>query len=227
MKYGAAAIYGPVFRGIFIAFVVVSLVVIAGCAEVRVSPSDVILPLDQQVSFAANVDHDLGIISSKSQTITWTAYNLTEHRPARISPQGTFTARLPGVYEITAHSGDDDGHAKVTVPDGVTFNPNEKPSQITPVSSAGDLPSPPALPPPPVNGPGWRDSDFPRAFYFENRLGRDLHRGRIQFASLRTARPAHAGSRSISPGRPFFQNGPGAQTAAGIIRPHMRASSTS
>ena len=219
MKAIAAAISGARKLGVM-GFLAIASGTFAGCAEIKVSPDDVTLPLDQNVSFAAKVDKDVETFSGKPENVTWTAYDVTEQSPARISPQGTFTARLPGVYEVTAHSGHDEGHARVTVPDGVTFNPKENPTQTTTVSSAGGLVMPPALPSPPVTGPGWQDSNFRRAFYVDNRLGRDLHRGRLQVALLRTPGAARPGSRALQAGRPLFQAGPRAvQGSPGVFQP--------
>ena len=220
MRIIAAVIFGARKRLALILFYAIASGGFVGCAEIKISPDDVALPLDQNVSFTAKVDKDVGIFSSKNESVTWTAYNVTEQSPSRISPQGTFTARLPGVYEITAHSGHDEGHAKVTVPDGITFNPKENPTQTTTVSSAGGLAMPPAVPPPPATGPGWQDSNFRRAFYVDNRPGRDLHRGRLQFALLRTPRAARPGSRALQAGRPLLQAGPrGGQNAPGVLQP--------
>src|SRR6202011_462783 len=102
------------------------------------------------------------------------AQNVTENRPARISPQGTFTARLPGVYNITVKAGNQIGHATIRVPDGVTSDPKEPPSQVTAVSSLTNLgTTPPALQPPPITSPGWQDNNFRSAFQIENRRGHD------------------------------------------------------
>jgi hypothetical protein len=173
MKSIAAAISETRKRLALIGLLTIAAGAFGGCAEIKVSPDDVTLPLDQNVAFTATVDKDVGIFSGKTENITWAAYNVTEDHPARISPQGTFTARLPGVYEITAHVGHDEGHTKITVPDGVTFNPKAQPLQVTTVSARSTGSTPPPLPAPPSTGPGWRDSTFRSAFRIENRRGRD------------------------------------------------------
>jgi hypothetical protein len=220
MKTIAAAISETRKRLALMGLLAIAAGAFGGCAEIKVSPDDVTLPLDQNVSFVATVDRDADISPRKSATVSCTAYNVTEQSSARISPQGTFTARLPGVYEITERSGHDEGHAKVIVPDGITFNPNAQPTQKTTVSSSGGLPPPPALPQPPITGPGWQDANFPPAFYAENHLGRDLHRGRAQFALVRTPQPARPGSRAVRAGRPLFQAGSrGLQGPPGVLQP--------
>ena len=154
---------------------------LTGCVSrqrLRVTPPNAILPLDQSLAFAAATEvRKPGL--SIAGPIVWTARNVTEHSQARISPDGTFTARLPGKYRITAQSGHYKARVMLQVPDGMTRDPKAKPVQTTPnISSRGGGGIPPVLPRPPITGPGWQDSSFTRAFALENRRGRDLLRPR-------------------------------------------------
>jgi RHS repeat-associated protein len=142
-----------------------------------VRPTHVKLPLDQSVGFSAaqyKEGHPLNV-----GQVHWTAENVGTHRPARVSPDGVFTARLPGLYKVKARSGRRRGFAIVAVPDGIRHNPNWKPIQCISVStqtfvqgsSACPAGIPPSLPEPAITGPGWQDSNFRKAFLINNRLG--------------------------------------------------------
>lgn len=141
--------------------------------ELWVSPRRVTLLLDQSVTFTAAIGNNAKRKPHAAADVVWEVFNVTENRPARISPKGTFTARLPGVYRVTAKIGHHQGHVTVKVPDGRTRDPNEQPSQVTNVSSTEELGTPPVLPAPSVYGPGWQDGNFRRAFSIENRHGRN------------------------------------------------------
>jgi len=133
-------------------------VLLTSCLGVR--PTHLKLPLDQSVGFSAaqyKKGHPLNV-----GQVYWTAENLGTHRPARVSPDGVFTARLPGVYKVKAKSGRRRGFAIVAVPDGIRHNPNWKPTQCISVStqtfiqgsSACPTGTPPPLPEPAITGPG-------------------------------------------------------------------------
>jgi hypothetical protein len=148
---------------------------LTGCLGVR--PMHVKLPLDQSVNFSAaqyKRGHPLNV-----GEVHWSAENLGTHRPARVSPDGVFTARLPGLYKIKAKSGRRSGLAIVAVPDGIRHDPKSKPIQCISVStqtsiqgSSGCPPgTPPALAEPAITGPGWQDRNFRNAFLIQNRSG--------------------------------------------------------
>jgi len=117
-----------------------------------IAPHTVTLPLGQDVAFTATVYHHGHTVSASPSTVTWEAHNVAENRPARISRQGTFTARLPGLYRITAKTAHYTGHALVRVPDRIVWNPNELPSNVTNVTAIGPSDTPPRLPQPPLTG---------------------------------------------------------------------------
>jgi RHS repeat-associated protein len=147
-----------------------------GCVHLLVRPRNLTLPLDQRVSFTAAL-YDRKGAPINAGSVVWEARNITDHHRARITPSGTFTARLPSRYRITAKAANHKAHAMVLVPDGVTHDPNAKPTQVTAVSAlagAGNN-SPPVLPQPTITGPGFQDVNFRRAFLPENRLGREVH----------------------------------------------------
>ena len=155
-----------------LAAVLILLMFPVGCLHMRVSPGRVIVPLDQSVSFGSSLYNDKGQLPNTGPVI-WSVYNVTEHRPARISRDGTFTARLPGKYKVTAASGSHKGRSTIVVPDGLTWDPSLKPSP-TSVSSLVDTGTlPPALAPPDKDDTAWNDSNFRSAFSAENRKGRD------------------------------------------------------
>jgi RHS repeat-associated protein len=156
-----------------------------GCihSHLQVRPQNLTLPLDQSISFTAALYDRKGAPISAGPVV-WEARNITDHHPARITPSGTFTARLPSRYRITARAGKYTGHVIVHVPDGITHDPNAKPTQITVVSAlagAGNS-NPPVLPQPPITGPGFQDVNFRRAFLPENRLGHDVNLAAVPVA---------------------------------------------
>ena len=154
---------------------------LSGCMHeiLRAAPRQVTLPLDQSVALTASLtDHKAAPL--KTGLVTWEARNQGEHRLARISPQGVFTARLPGVYRISAKAGQLKGRAMVYVLDGITRDPSAPPIQVTSVSSfASGGGNPPPLRTPAISGPGWQDGNFRRAFFAENRLGHDVQQSQI------------------------------------------------
>src|SRR5579862_5981406 len=67
---------------------------LTSCLGVR--PMRVKLPLDQSVTFSA-AQYKSGRPLNVG-AVQWSAENLGTHRPARVTPDGVFTARLPGLY---------------------------------------------------------------------------------------------------------------------------------
>jgi RHS repeat-associated protein len=152
----------------------------------HVSPSRLTLPLDGSAPFSAAVYNSKGQ-AVNTGPVSWSAKNVKERSPARISPHGTFAARLPGDYKIIAKSGKYKGHAVVHIPDGITHDPNAT-AQCTTVStgsnvqpSAANCPAgtPPLLPQPAITGPGWQDSNFRNAFLIENLRGHGVRQSRL------------------------------------------------
>lgn len=152
----------------------VALLFLNGCDRLRISPQRITLRLDQSVAFSAALpsvdEHALN-----KATIRWSAYNLRTRRPAAITDSGLFTAQLPGDFVIVARVGKTAGAALVHVPRGLSRDPTEAPLQTTPVSWRAPTNSrAPRLAQPPITGPGWRDDNYPSAFYIENRRGHGL-----------------------------------------------------
>lgn len=162
----------------WISLIVCSMGWLSGCMRLLISPHKIVLPLDQSVAFTASLKDRKGN-PLNAGVVTWQARNVHEHRPARISTQGVFSARLPGIYKIKAKSGRRRGFAIVAVPDGIKHDPNSRPIQCISVSTQTSIQgssgcpagTPPPLPEPAVTGPGWQDRNFRNAFLIENRLG--------------------------------------------------------
>jgi RHS repeat-associated protein len=151
----------------------------------RVRPAHVSLPLDQKVSFSAGL-YNSKEVQLNTGRVVWAARNKTEHRAARVSPDGTFTARFPGKYTISASAGKHKGRVTVVVPDGIALDPTANPVQPPiPVSSRGDARgTPPKLPAPPESSPAWQDENFRDAFVLSNRRGHDPLRRRTNATTL-------------------------------------------
>lgn len=158
-------------------FLVIALSgLVGGCVHrLRVEPPNVTISPGETVAFVAAVE-DRKTTAVRTQRVIWKARDVTKDRTVTISQQGTFTASSPGIYRIIAASGKYRADATVRVRDGLVRDPNEKPLQITKVSSLASLGSePPALRQPAISGPGWPDSIFRQVFHAENRFGRGLH----------------------------------------------------
>lgn len=151
---------------------------LTSCLGVR--PMHVKLPLGQSVNFSASQyksGHPMNV-----GAVQWSAENLGTHRPARLTPDGVFTARLPGLYKIKAKSGRRSGSAIVTVPDGIRHDPKSTPIQcisvstLTSVQGSSGCPAgtPPPLPEPAIAGPAWQDRNLRSAFLIQNHLGRNV-----------------------------------------------------
>jgi RHS repeat-associated protein len=155
-----------------------------GCihSHLQVQPRNFTLPLGQSIAFTAGL-YDRQGAPINAGSVEWEARNITDHRRARIAPNGTFTARLPSRYRITAKAGNRKAHATVKVPDGITLDSNAKPIQVTTVSALDGVGSgPPDLPQPPIAGPGFQDVNFRRAFLPENHLGHYVHAAAVPAA---------------------------------------------
>jgi RHS repeat-associated protein len=149
-----------------------ALWVLTGCREsLSVSPQNASVALGQSISFSA-LAYDRHGQPREAPTVKWEAYSLSEEHRSRISPDGEFTARFPGIYVITAKSGGLFGHAFLRVPDGPVWNPALVPASTTNVSSRyPGATSPPRLPDPPLEGPGWQEATWREAFLADNRIG--------------------------------------------------------
>lgn len=168
----------------YLPLVLVIVSVASGCyRQLRVEPQHATVRLDQSIALSAAHPAKQNV-SKTAGGVTWKARNVTAHQPAIISPDGTFTASLPGKYKITAISGRLKGHAIARVPEGATRDPNEQPWTTTTVSTRGVNGAVPPLPQPPLTGPGWRDDNLLSAFLIQNRRGRDPLRPRSKTRSL-------------------------------------------
>ena len=177
---------GEPFGFPLLALVLMTTLSLTGCMHVRVYPRVATVHLGESVTFTPLLYERKGPPRQPS-TVKWKAFNITHTRRhrTRISPDGTFTARLPGTYRITAHSGLFDGHALVTVPDTIAWNPKLR-SNDTPVSSSHPGPEPPHVPDPPFAGPGWLEASWRDAYLPANRLGpaRSVNRGQFRLIPL-------------------------------------------
>src|SRR5262249_21982368 len=82
-----------------------------------------------------------------------------------MSPDGLFSAELPGRYRITAQDEQLKRSVSIVVPKGLTRDPSEPPLRSNSVSwRSAPVATDIQLPQPAVSGPGWNDPNIGIAF---------------------------------------------------------------
>jgi RHS repeat-associated protein len=111
----------------------------AQVARIQISPGDVTIKVDAQVTFAAAAyDQNDGPVGGIK--IRWSGYDTERKHAINLSPRGDFLSTVPGSFRIKAEGAGQTAEVTVVVLPGLRRNTNERPLTARPVSSR-DLPA--------------------------------------------------------------------------------------